>query len=76
MGTVTRGLMQTSEIKCTFFSLKNTDKLNKQYALLNYNDHPRFHAWVLLVTKSVTKLNMAFCKDYTHSSYLITTLTL
>lgn len=75
MGTVTRGFTLTSGVKCTFFSLTNIDKLNKEHALLNYNEGPRFHARVLLVTKSLAKLNRAFCKDYTQSSYFITTLT-
>lgn len=44
MGTVARGFTLTSGIKCTFFPLTNTDKLNKECALLNYNDSPRFHA--------------------------------
>lgn len=35
-----------SGVKGTFPSLTNTENLHKQY-----NDGPRFHAWVLLVTK-------------------------
>lgn len=76
MGTVTSGFTQTRGVKCTFFSLINIAKLNKQYALLNYKDGPRFHAWVLWVTKSLVKVNKTFCKDYTHRSYFIATLTL
>lgn len=74
MGIVTRGFTLTSGVKCTFFSLTNIDKLNKEYEL-NYNEGPRFHAQVLLVTKSLDQLNRVFCKDYTQSSYFTTTLT-